>query len=419
MDSIFFLCKRTPLSACGKLRHHSKPSVSTATSTARARGLDADTAQQYHKIVDECGADALADLMRTRHAGRTLTMHQSTASSAVVSTPLTSTLAVASNTCCPHCRAAFETYIDEWQVQHGALPTGLLRFLLNAAPADKFGHELGAITRLAAFLLYVKISCKSSSQLPGSPNSGNAVRGGAAAAASDEGGVGSPADAGQVPRFQTYLNMIPRLSEFNCFAAYSDPRCQLALQLPALIAEAKQQYSWAQAVHELYLSRNLGSRSDYFQLSSSFVETLWALAVARTRSLTLSIGDAAPTGGEQARLSALVPVADFINHSFTPNCEFGYNPAKRAVEVWPLERLSPGDEVAISYGQHRDNLDLMCDYGFLEIPNANDRLLLPQEAKHLAMKLQQPLLVKAAKRCLPSGMVCGIELVACFKAYCI
>ena len=68
---------------------------------------------------------------------------------------------------------------------------------------------------------------------------------------------------------------------------------------------------------------------------------------------------------------ALVPWADFLNHSSTSGSFLDFDPSSRSVLLRPIEAVTQGAQVFASYGE-KSNAELLLSYGFLLDSNIHD-----------------------------------------------
>lgn len=88
----------------------------------------------------------------------------------------------------------------------------------------------------------------------------------------------------------------------------------------------------------------------------------WALASVSSRAFRLR-GPSQP--------ASLLPLVDMCNHSFRPSCEVKLGGPGHAVLV-AKQRIAPGDQLLICYGQSLNNDLLLLDYGFVEQSSTGD-----------------------------------------------
>lgn len=368
----------------------------------------AESTSAFFQLAEACNADVLAVPVATRHAGRTLAATEDTAASPLASVPLAAALAVPTFPSQAASAAAFGRYLTDCQERSALapLPEALLAFLLDERLGQQWGEELGAMARLAALLLWAARAAGAPPVGANSSSAGSGSNGGNAGATSE--GSAARLYAGMLPAF------VPagRQACLAALAAAPPGLAQRALQLEPLVLEAERQAAWAATVHDSYLSAVSGSPGRELQLSDSLEQSLWALSAVRSRSLLLAAagGSAGAPGRSRGALTALVPVIDLANHSFDPNAEVAYDAASGSVQLRPLRPVAAGEALSIDYGCRRDNLDLMCDYGFLETSNINDAplgLLADGKLAGAAKQLAPRALVRAARACVgPSQVRC-------------
>jgi len=61
-------------------------------------------------------------------------------------------------------------------------------------------------------------------------------------------------------------------------------------------------------------------------------------------------------------IAFLAPAIDLINHSDTPNCEWGYDPSAKSFYVETCKDIIAGEEFTIRYGS-LSNFSLLMNYG--------------------------------------------------------
>ncbi|KAF9882186.1 set domain-containing protein [Colletotrichum karsti] len=95
----------------------------------------------------------------------------------------------------------------------------------------------------------------------------------------------------------------------------------------------------------------------------------WARVDAWFRSRCLEL----PKSGE-----AMVPVLDLANHSAKANAYYEENDKDEVVLLLrPGCRVSPGDEMTISYGDAKSGAEMLFSYGFIDPASVADRITLP------------------------------------------
>ncbi|KRX06042.1 Rubisco LSMT, substrate-binding domain [Pseudocohnilembus persalinus] len=74
--------------------------------------------------------------------------------------------------------------------------------------------------------------------------------------------------------------------------------------------------------------------------------------------------------------NALVQLADMINHSGNPNCEWVFNEQKNGLQIKALKEIERGDKITYSYG-NKSNARYLLNYGFVVDQNYDDETLIP------------------------------------------
>ncbi|WYZ41711.1 hypothetical protein EsH8_V_000606 [Colletotrichum jinshuiense] len=78
---------------------------------------------------------------------------------------------------------------------------------------------------------------------------------------------------------------------------------------------------------------------------------------------------------------AMVPVLDLANHSFKANAYYEENGKDEVVLLLrPGCRVSPGEEMTISYGDAKSGAEMLFSYGFIDPASAADRITLSMTA---------------------------------------
>lgn len=104
--------------------------------------------------------------------------------------------------------------------------------------------------------------------------------------------------------------------------------------------------------HEMYLSE-LGRVQGLVTDPQAFQ---WALANVCTRTFT-AVAD-------NEELAMYVPLADILNHSKPPNCDFRCNLVDGTFEVIALEDIPKGEEACICYSMDASDAEIFARYGF-------------------------------------------------------
>ncbi|GIL89456.1 hypothetical protein Vretimale_18938 [Volvox reticuliferus] len=186
--------------------------------------------------------------------------------------------------------------------------------------------------------------------------------------------------------------MLPPAREMSCLLCYT-PGELSTLQLPHLVDEAARQHDWARWAHSQWLSSSSGALRR-LGLADALEDTVWALAVVRSRAVGFQVGMAAGSGsgfkaghdsgpdsvrlGRARRLptgpvvSVLAPVVDLANHNNDPNCVIQLTTDKSRVVLLPRRPVGPGEPLTVDYGFDRSSLELMADYGFVTQANPYD-----------------------------------------------
>ncbi|GLI69621.1 hypothetical protein VaNZ11_014288, partial [Volvox africanus] len=210
--------------------------------------------------------------------------------------------------------------------------------------------------------------------------------------------------------------LLPPAREMSCLLCYT-PGELSTLQLPHFVDEAARQHDWARWAHSQWLSSSSGALRR-LGLADALEDTVWALAVVRSRAVEFKIGLAAgsgsgfkaDSGSEPLRLgrarrsptgpvvSVLAPVVDLANHNNDPNCVIQLTTDKSRVVLLPRRPIGPGEPLTVDYGFDRSSLELMADYGFVTSANPYDgEVELPEADKLPSLELSR---LEAAARVL-------------------
>jgi hypothetical protein len=244
--------------------------------------------------------------------------------------------------------------LGDWQMLHGALPARLNAFLLDGG--------ISWATRLSAWLLHLR-KCS--------------------------GGV-----------WGGYTQLLPR--DMTCLMNYSEAEAA-ELQDARLRSMAATERQQLRALHDRVLSSTSGELRS-LGLAARFEDTLWALCMANSRCFSEVVNGEA--------VSLMVPCCDMANHAMAPNTEYMYSVKEDCFQlvasqvrlllctlplrvwdgsflaapghgarvpqqgwVFASQAIPAGVEACISYGcVHRNNAELMRDYGFILPGNLNDRI---------------------------------------------
>ncbi|PNH06595.1 hypothetical protein TSOC_007053 [Tetrabaena socialis] len=185
--------------------------------------------------------------------------------------------------------------------------------------------------------------------------------------------------------WQEYCNaFLPPVNELSCLLNYS-PGDLPALQLPQLMDEAGRQHDWARWVHSQWTSSTSGALRR-LELADNLEDTTWALANVRSRAVEFPIGmspGAAPLGPYRTAaaphapnrgpvIAVLAPLTDLANHSSDPNCVVQLTTDRSRVVLLPRRPVQAGEPLTVDYGYNRSSVELMADYGFVMAGNPFD-----------------------------------------------
>jgi hypothetical protein len=140
------------------------------------------------------------------------------------------------------------------------------------------------------------------------------------------------------------------------------------LQDPQLISLVASQRSQLASLHTALFSPATGlPELKELDLAPTFNDTLWAVCMVNSRCFSETVG--------KEIVTFMVPAADFVNHSLSPNAEYRYNTEQDAFQLVSLRNIPQGQEVCISYGCiHKSNPEMLRDYGFFTQGNLCDRI---------------------------------------------
>ncbi|GIL47886.1 hypothetical protein Vafri_4520 [Volvox africanus] len=214
--------------------------------------------------------------------------------------------------------------------------------------------------------------------------------------------------------------LLPPAREMSCLLCYT-PGELSTLQLPHFVDEAARQHDWARWAHSQWLSSSSGALRR-LGLADALEDSVWALAVVRSRAVEFQMGMAVGSGSgsgfkaghdsgpEPVRLgrgrrlptgpvvSVLAPVVDLANHNNDPNCVIQLTTDKSRIVLLPRRPIRPGEPLTVDYGFDRSSLELMADYGFVTSANPYDgEVELPEADKLPSLELSR---LEAAARAL-------------------
>eukprot|EP01118_Nematostelium_gracile_P002294 TRINITY_DN12522_c0_g1_i1.p1 TRINITY_DN12522_c0_g1~~TRINITY_DN12522_c0_g1_i1.p1 ORF type:complete len:431 (+),score=87.31 TRINITY_DN12522_c0_g1_i1:9-1301(+) len=168
----------------------------------------------------------------------------------------------------------------------------------------------------------------------------------------------------------SYFNSAPKQFESSVF--WSDDQLELlvgsqAKKLTQIQKDANEK------VWETIVKPFVNKHPDYFPVEESelYSQYIWMVHCLISRSFDL--GDDFPGGG-------LVPYADMMNCTDTPNGDYSFNKEKNCFIIKCNRPVKKGEEFTICYGE-RNNAVLLVNYGFI-IPKYRYNLLefiLPDE----------------------------------------
>ncbi|GLC37013.1 hypothetical protein PLESTB_001401600 [Pleodorina starrii] len=194
--------------------------------------------------------------------------------------------------------------------------------------------------------------------------------------------------------------LLPPFRELSCLLCYT-PGELSTLQLPHLAEEASRQHDWARWAHSQWLSSSSGALRR-LGLAERLEDSMWALAVVRSRAVEFQMGATAGSGsgsgsgfgsnsgfGRARRppgpiVSVLAPVVDLANHSNDPNCVIQLTTDRSRVVLLPQRPVAAGEPLTVDYGFDRSSLELMTDYGFVASANPYDGEVTLPDADKLA-----------------------------------
>lgn len=155
-------------------------------------------------------------------------------------------------------------------------------------------------------------------------------------------------------------------------------------ELQWLAAQAEMEHLQARHFHDTLFSSTSGCLSNW-KLADQLQDTLWALSVVYSRTLTHEVP------GTHSTLSMLVPRLDLANHSFDANADWTLDFDGGILELTATQDLAENEPVLIDYGAGLDNAHLMCVFGFAIPGNPNDRVaFLEQQSKAAITDLPPP-----------------------------
>ena len=99
-----------------------------------------------------------------------------------------------------------------------------------------------------------------------------------------------------------------------------------------------------------------------FGKTYAYQEFMETFLLKSSRSMTLNIHS------EQVSIQAIVPYADFINHSSTPNVEWEYSEDDKmlGLVIKATQDIPQGEQLFAVYGQDKSNEQLLRAYGFID-----------------------------------------------------
>ena len=124
---------------------------------------------------------------------------------------------------------------------------------------------------------------------------------------------------------------------------------------------------------------NLCNLSESFRREISLYDWLWARSIVGSRNFSINV--------DGSRKSAMVPLADMLNHYRPAETKWGYDNNKKGFTMTTLKGIKPRAQIMDSYGR-KSNRKYLLHYGFvmddnvesdgtcdddilIEIPNAN------------------------------------------------
>uniref|UniRef100_A0A7S3JSE9 SET domain-containing protein n=1 Tax=Aureoumbra lagunensis TaxID=44058 RepID=A0A7S3JSE9_9STRA len=169
---------------------------------------------------------------------------------------------------------------------------------------------------------------------------------------------------GKHGKWYPYLRSLPLVkpNESNQSLGDWDKEIQILLGDENLIVKAKQRRRWIVDLYERVIRRGLCAKySEQFPLewyTLERFETSWQLVQSRAF-------------GRRLKESALVPLADALNHG---DVETEYALVSGQFRLWPLNDVAKGNEALNAYGSDTNNAKLLLDYGFALPQNRFDSL---------------------------------------------
>lgn len=106
---------------------------------------------------------------------------------------------------------------------------------------------------------------------------------------------------------------------------------------------------------------------------------IWALSIVQSRCISMQMR----IGALIQNANMLIPYADMLNHSFTPNCFLHWRFKDRMLEVMinAGQRIRKGDEMTINYMDGEKNNIIMQRYGFSSPTNPWDVIQFSGDAR--------------------------------------
>ncbi len=110
----------------------------------------------------------------------------------------------------------------------------------------------------------------------------------------------------------------------------------------------------------------------------------WSMSAVSSRAFHLNFSSCSPASNSPESINSrrLLPLIDFLNHSFDPACKV--EATDSGLEVRSLRDIQAGEELTIKYGE-LSNDALLLDYGFIADENPFDTLQLKFHVESLLL----------------------------------
>ena len=114
--------------------------------------------------------------------------------------------------------------------------------------------------------------------------------------------------------------------------------------------------------------QSLCNLSNIFGREISLYDWLWAWSIVGSRNFSINV--------DGISKSAMVPLADMLNHYRPAETKWGYNNAKKGFTMMTLKGIKPRAQLMDSYGR-KSNRKYLLHYGFVMDDNIISRQIKP------------------------------------------